>query len=252
MRAVRVLAGALLLVLLAARPAAAENPVLDPEDDAELVEALAEATAVHDVCYGYVLQVSDNDTGIYEGTYVVTNAGVGAQPSAADCPRGSVLLYADLRYVSELSESQDSARWQVSSSLGGPVTSDLQRQGLSAGDLTDDGTAPTTLRNAVLALPALTAAQNGLPPLMIQPNTAGLPADARATDSPGSDWVRQSTGLLVLCALLLLAGLAMFASSFRSARRAVSRADSVDRSRHAHRGPPPRSDLLRPSRPPEP
>ena len=218
------LAGALLLLLLAAGPAAAENPVLDPEDDAELVDALAEATAVHDVCYGYVLQVNDNDTGIYEGTYTVTNAGVGAQPSAADCARGSVLLYASLTYASELSESQDSAQWQVSSSVGGPVTSDLLRQGLSAGDLTDDSKAPTTLRNAVLALPALTAAQNGLRPLVLKPNTAALPPDARATDSPGSDWVRQSTGLIVLCALLLLAGLAVFVSSFRAVREAASAA----------------------------
>ncbi len=223
----RVLGGALLVLLLTAAPAAAENPVLDPEDDAELVAALAEATAVHDVCYGYVLQVSDNDTGIYEGTYVVTNAGVGVEPTPTACTRGSVLLNASLTYASELSESQDSAGWRVASSLGGPTTSDLQQQGLSAGDLTDDGKAPTTLRNAVLALPSLTAAQHSLPPLVLKPNTEPLPSDATATDSPGSDWVRQSTGLIVLCALVLLAGLAVFASSLRAVRQAAGAAGAA-------------------------
>jgi hypothetical protein len=172
-----------------ATPAAAANPVLDPEDDAELVEALAEATAVHDVCYGYVLEVTDNDTGVFEGTYVVTNAGVGAQPSPATCSRGQVLLFAYLTYASELSESEDSAGWQVSSSLGGPTTGDLEQQGLSAGDLTDDGKASAALRNGVL--------------------------------------VRQSTGLIVLCVLVLLAGLAVFASSFRAVRQAASAAGAA-------------------------
>ena len=223
----RVFGGALVLVLLTAGPAVAENPVLDPEDDAELVDALAEATAVHDVCYGYVLQVNDNDTGIYEGTYVVTNAGVGVEPTTATCSRGTVLLNASLTYASELSESEDSAGWRVGSSLGGPTTSDLEAQGLSAGDLTDDGKAPTTLRNAVLALPSLTASQHSLPPLVLTPNTEPLPADASATGSPGSDWVRQSTGLIVLCVLVLLAGLAVLASSFSSVRRAASAAGAT-------------------------
>ena len=227
MRAGRVVGAALLLLVLMASPAAAENPVLDPEDDAELVDALAEATAVHDVCYGYVLQVNDNDSGIYEGTYVVTNAGVGVEPTTAACSRGSVLLNASLTYASELSESEDSSGWRVDSSLGGPTTSDLEEQGLSAGDLTDDGKAPTTLRNAVLALPSLTAAQHSLPPLVLTPNTEALPADAGATGSPGSDWVRQSTGLIVLCALVLLAGLAVLASSFSSVRRAAAAAGAA-------------------------
>ena len=217
----------MLLLLLTAAPAAAENPVLDPEDDAELVSTLAEATAVHDVCYGYVLQVNDNDTGIYEGTYVVTNAGVGVEPNPADCGRGSVLLTASLTYVSELSESEDSAGWRVSSSLGGPTTSDLEAQRLSAADLTDDGKAPTTLRNAVLALPSLTAAQHALPPLVLTPNTEPLPPDATATGSPGSDWVRQSTGLIVLCVLVALTGLAVLASSFRAVRQAASAAGAA-------------------------
>ena len=58
------LAAALLGPLLLAAPASAANPVFDPEDDAEVAEALAEATEVQDVCYGYVLAVDDGDTGV--------------------------------------------------------------------------------------------------------------------------------------------------------------------------------------------
>lgn len=235
------LVAAVALVVLAAPPAWAENPVLDPEDDAEIVEALAEATALHDVCYGYVLQVTDDDTGQFDGTYPVTNAGVGTAPGSAACTRGSVILNASLSYTSQLSESEDSSGWRVSSTLGGPSAADLEAQGLSAGDLTNDATSSTTLRNAVLALPALTAAQYGLPPLVLEPNTEPLPADARATGAPGNDWLRQNTGLLVLCGLLLVGGLVALAASFRTVRPAVHRAGS------AHGDAPTRPDPWSPA-----
>ena len=69
---VSVAALALLGPLLIAAPASAANPVLDPEDDAEVAAALAEATEVQDICYGYVLAVDDNDTGEWGGTYAAS------------------------------------------------------------------------------------------------------------------------------------------------------------------------------------
>jgi len=55
-------------VLLTASPASAENPVLDAEGDADLAAALAEATEVQGVCYGYDLSVEDGDTGQWADT----------------------------------------------------------------------------------------------------------------------------------------------------------------------------------------
>lgn len=222
MRRLAALLLAMLALVLVAGPAAAENPVLDPEDDAEIVDALAEATALQEVCYGYVLDVRDGTGSGFGGTYGATSSGIGDTIQPATCPRGSVVLYATLTYTSESSEAQDSASWSVDSTLGGPSTVDLAQQGLSAEDLTDDAKAATTLRNAVLALPGLTAAQQGLPPVVAQPNTAPLPPDAGATGSPGSDWVRESTGLLVLCGLLIGGAVLVFVLSFRTVRGTLS------------------------------
>jgi hypothetical protein len=152
-RHLAVLLTAALAVLLAATPAAAENPVLDPEDDAEIAESLAEATEVQDVCYGYLLQVYDDSTGQFQGSYAVSGAGPGVAASQArGCTKGYVELRAQIVYTSDYSESEDSAAWDVVSSLGAgtPTTGDLGDLGLSSSDLLDDGAAPLALRNAVL------------------------------------------------------------------------------------------------------
>ena len=204
-------------LLLAAGPAAAENPVLDPEDDAEIAESLAEATEVQDVCYGYLLQVYDDSTGQFSGDYAVSGAGPGvAASSSTGCTRGYVELRAQIVYTSDYSESEDSAGWDVVSSLGAgsPTTADLGDLGLSSGDLLDDGAAPLALRNAVLALPALAADRAGLPPVEAEPHVEPLPEGAAATGSPGSDVLRSSAAPLALAGIAVVAGVVLLISSF--------------------------------------
>lgn len=214
-------------LLVVAAPAHAENPVLDAEGDADVASSLAEATEVQQVCYGYELTVFDQDTGRYSGQFASSSAGPGTTPtSAAACPGGVVVLQAAIEYTSSFSEAEDSASWRLSSTLPQLTIDDVERLGLSSGDLLDDGKSEITLLNAVLALPRLASEQAGLPPVVLQPNTAPLPPDARPTGTPGSDWLRENAALLGLCVLLVLGGLL-----------ALAAARSADRSRRA--GPRP-------------
>ena len=203
-------------VVLTPSPASAENPVLDAEGDADLVAALEEATEVQGVCYGYDLGVEDGDTGQWAGRYAASSLGAGTVPELGpDCPEGVVLLVAGIRYTSELSDAEDSAAWRLDSTLTQLDIGQVEDLGLSSGDLLDDDRSETTLLNAVLALPGLAAERAGVPPVLLEPNTEPLPADARPTGTPGSDWLRENAVLLAGCVLLVLAGLALLASSFR-------------------------------------
>ena len=213
MRRALVVAAAALL-LLTAGAASAENPVLDPEGDADLAASLAEATEVQQVCYGYELAVMDFETGQWNGTYLTSNAGPGTSASSAECTDG-VELRAQITYTSSFSEAEDSATWTLASTLPELTIEDVERLGLSADDLLDDARSETVLLNAVQALPRLAAEQAGRPPVVLQPATAPAPPDARATNSPGSDWLRENGPLLGFCVLLVLAGLTLLALSRR-------------------------------------
>lgn len=210
------LVAALALVLLAA-PANAENPVLDAEGDADIAASLAEATAVQGVCYGYALQVDDQDTAIYSGTFGASSLGAGTRASSTDpaCSGGVVELVAALTYTSSYSEAEDFAQWRLSSTLPQITIDDVEGLGFDAGDLTNDGSSERTLLNAVLALPRLAAEQAGKDPVVLQPNTEALPADARPTGTPGSDWLRENGVLLGLSVLLVLGGVALLLTSRR-------------------------------------
>ena len=211
----------LVLVVLAG-PASAANPVLDPEDDADVAAALAEATEVQGVCYGYVLTVSDFDTGEWGGTYAASSGGEGVPASSAgDCPGGVVELVASMVYQSSFSEAEDSASWQLDSTLGELTIADIENAGLSAEALLDDDRSATTLLNAVLSLPQLATEQAGLDPVVLEPNASPLPEGARPDDSPGSDWLRENGPLLALSVAALLTGLlALVASGPRRRTRA--------------------------------
>ena len=219
-------------VVALAAPAHAENPVLDPVDEADLAASLAEATEVQGVCYGYVLDVTDADTGQWGGTYAASNAGPGVPASSASgCERGLVELVARIDYTSSFSEAEDSASWRLVSSVPELSIGDLEGLGLSAGDLLDDSASTATLLNAVQALPRLASEQGGLPPVVLQPNTAPLPAGAEPTGTPGSDWVRENGLLLVVCVAAIVAGVLLLASRPRDRSRPP---------RVTRLGPPPR------------
>jgi len=215
-------AGALLAPLLVAAPASAANPVLDPEDDAELAAALAEATEVQGVCYGYVLAVDDSDTGEWGGTYAASSAGPGVRAAQDDaCPDGVVELVARIAYTSDFSEAEDSASWELVSDLPGLSIADVEDQGLSSGDLLDDGSSATTLRSAVLSLPRLAAERAGVEPVVATPNASPLPEGAEPTGTPGSDWLRENLVLLALSVGAVLAGLVALVAAFPRGRRPV-------------------------------
>lgn len=209
---------AVVAVVLTAGPAAAENPVLDAEGDTDLASALAEAQQVQGVCYGYLLSVSDADTGQFSGTFASSSAGAGqAASSAGECPNGTVELVARISYTSSFSEAEDSADWQLRSTVAGDLSiADVEAvTGASAGDLLDDANSETALLNAVLALPGLASERAGLPPVVLEENSDPLPQGARATDTPGSDWLRQNGALLALCGAAIVAGLVALLASRR-------------------------------------
>lgn len=210
----------LALVLLAA-PASAENPVLDAEGDADVAASLAEATEVQGVCYGYELRVDDQDSFVYSGTFASSSLGAGQRASAADprCNGEVVELVASMTYTSSFSESEDFAEWRLSSTLPQLTIDDLEDLGLQAGDLLDDGRSERALLNAVLALPRLAAEQAGKAPVVLEPNTAALPSDARPTNTPGSDWLRENSAMLGFCVLLVVAGVVMLVLSRRPTYR---------------------------------
>ena len=228
-------------VLLTPSPAHAVNPVLDPEDDADVAAALAEATEVQGVCYGYVLSVRDADTGQWGGTYASSSGGAGVPASdAPGCERGTVELVARIDYTSSFSEAEDSASWGLVSSLPELSIGDVEDLGLSSGDLLDDDRSATTLLNAVQALPRLAAEQSGVPPVVLEPYTQPLPADAEATGTPGSDWLRENGALLLVCLAAIVGGLLLlWASRPRTRPRSPSPTTF---------GPPPRPAA--PSSPP--
>jgi hypothetical protein len=212
-------AAALLAPLLLAAPASAANPVLDPEDDAEVAAALAEATEVQGVCYGYVLAVDDGDTGEWGGTYAASSGGEGVRAAeAGGCRNGVVELVARITYTSDFSEAEDSASWQLVSDIGSLTISDVEDQGLSAGDLLDDGASAATLQNAVLSLPRLAAERAGLQPVVLEPNASPLPEGAQPTGTPGSDWLREHLVLLALSVGAVLAGLVALVAAFPRGR----------------------------------
>jgi hypothetical protein len=213
-----VVAALLLASLTVAVPAAAANPVLDPEDDAEIAEALAEATEVQDVCYGYVLAVDDGDTGEWGGTYAASSRGTVRPSDALGCTDGVVKLVARITYTSDFSEAEDSASWELVSDVPGLTISDVEDQGLSADDLLDDGRSATTLRAAVLSLPRLAAERGGLQPVVLTPNDEALPEGARPTGTPGSDWLREHLVLLALSVGAVLAGLVALVAAFPRGR----------------------------------
>jgi hypothetical protein len=210
------------LAVAMAAPAAAENPVFDADTAADIAAGLAEATEVQGICYSVSLDVAD-PTGQWSGTYVVSSAGPDKPPPDTGC-KGLVQLRAYIQYASEYSESEDTAYWEVASDVGGVSEDDLTRNGFAAGTLLDDDNGELELLNAALALPRLVAENNrNVPPLVLTPATEGPPADARATDRPGSDRLRENETSVFLLGAVALGALAWAISLVRPRRLSTYR-----------------------------
>lgn len=187
--------------LLAAPGVAAADVIFDPADADELAATLAEATADQDVCYGWNVQVDDATAGRSES--IGSNLGAG-QPIGGSCP-SSVQLNVFITYTSESSESEDSASYDLVSSPPGLTRDDLDALELDTDSLTSDDP-DVVIGKMVVAMPLLAADKGLADPIEAAPETGAAPSDAQLTDSPGSDWWRNSGGMLLWGVGLMLAG----------------------------------------------
>ena len=211
-----VLVAALLAVLALAAPAAAQEPLLVPEDATDLANALADAQAQQGICYGWQVQV-DDASGRYTGSDVGSSRGVGLAAEHPSCPR-FLMFRAQLYYTAESDEAGDSASFYVFGNVaGGPDDRDLRRIGISSEALVgakDD----LALANAVLALPALVAERGLAPPVPPDRTLDTIPAVDRPTNRPGSDWTRANGHFLLLSGVLVVGGLGWAAWAWAAGR----------------------------------
>jgi hypothetical protein len=199
------LAGLVLALVIGPATGAGAVPILEQADAEELAAQLTEAREVQGICYGWQVNVFDEDQG-RTLTEIGSSRGVGQSAVDASCPR-FLEFRAELRYTSSSSESEDSASFHVFGNVsGGPDDRDLRRVGITEGSLVganDD----LALINAVQALPALVAERGLARPVQAEPTEGTIPAADRPTDKPGSDWTRANGIYLAVSAVLVLGGL---------------------------------------------
>jgi hypothetical protein len=216
-----VLVVVLALGALAAAPGvAAADVIFDPADADELAATLAEAYEAQDVCYGWSIDV-DNE-GVLE-TSVGSHLGAGQPMGAATGCSASVEFQASITWTPESSESEDSASYQVVSSPGGPTTDDLDSLDVMSEDGLVSDDVDVDVYKAVAALPLLAADTGLAPPMEASPAPPADAGDATPTNSPGSDFWRESGMLLLWGVLILFAGAAFAWYAVSSNRRARHR-----------------------------
>lgn len=186
-----------------------DNAVPAPATDerADTVAILRDSSAAQGICYGWLLTDywEYGDDAISAGSNLGDGVRVAENPS---CPRW-VQVMASIRYVSESSESNDTARVEVTGSPDiDPADLYRMQAGLARFGLTDDvfvddpGWAVT---RAAVMLPLL-AVEAGL----ARPATAAAPPPGASRPSPlpdaGSDLWRDRRGWLLAAAGILLFG----------------------------------------------
>ena len=220
----RILLAIAAVTALAAAPGA-QAAILADEDAAELANALAEATFAQKVCYGWSFQVSDNWTGEEDGPEVGSNFGprTPVDPSRPECAEGVVVLAGFITYTSEYSESEDSASWEIQSTLPDPPRiGQLEDLGYSTDDLLGEDN-DLAIINPTGALPSLVAERGVAEPIPFETSAREPGVGGEPTNSPGSDFLRQNGSLLALSALLLVGGLLWLVLQLRQGRRAPTR-----------------------------
>ena len=190
------------IALLAAAPAHAG--IMSPEDATDLAQSLAEAQEEQDVCYGW--NVSNNFGAGPDVGSSISGPGAVLLDVGGTCKRGMVILAGSIDYTCDSCEGSDSASVSIQASgmANPPTTKDLEDLGLQAGDLTGDND-DTTLINMVEALPLLVADKGNAPYVEYEQATTVPPTD-RATNKPGSDFLRDNWIWLLLCGTLIAAG----------------------------------------------
>lgn len=192
-----------LATVLPVRPAGAA-PILAPDDAVELANKLAEATEDQDVCYGWIVDVVDED-GLSSGVDTGSSLGPDRSPVDPACTP-SVVFVAELLYTSELSEASDSARYRVESTLPGFDATDISSLGVSESGLLGENDDLTVL-NATALLPLLVAEQGLAPPVAAEQTVGTIPAADRPTGQGGSDRIRTYGGLYFFTGLLVFGGI---------------------------------------------
>jgi hypothetical protein len=210
-----VVVSAAVLAFAAVPGVASADVIFDQADTDELAATLAEAYDAQGVCYGWSISV-DNE-GLAQ-TSAGSNFGAGKTVADGDCAK-SVELQASITWTSESSESEDSASYSVVSTPSGPSTADLDDLDvLSEDDLTGDD-ADVAVYKAVAALPLLAADSGMASAIEASPAPESEAAGAAPTNSPGSDFWRESGMMLLWGALLLLAGVAFAGYVVKTSRR---------------------------------
>lgn len=228
----RAIAGGLAcaLALAVAAPAGA-SPVLDAPDAVELAQALAEATAEQDVCYGWRVTLVD-DSGGPSGDDVGSSFGPDVALDPARCERW-VTLAGAIRYTAESSDFEDESAVRIDSNLEPPPTlEDLRALGAD-GSLTDEDN-DVVLLNMAEALPLAVAGNGQAPYVQFETSQAPTAGQGEPTDSPGSDVLRQWWPLAVLCVLAILAGGFLLVGGALAALASRGRQSAQD----GHRPPP--------------
>ena len=172
----RLLVLALALGLLVPASAGA-GTLLQPADEAELAQSLADAAEDQDVCYGWKVFINGSVTD--QGS----SLGPGRPVGAGGCQRFA-LLEASLHYACDSCEGDDSGAIRIDSNLPHPPTvQDLSDLGYHAADLVGDKD-DVTLENMVGALPLITAQRGDAPFVAYEPATS-VPAKDGPTNTPG-------------------------------------------------------------------
>lgn len=207
-------------LLWAAPGTASADVIFDPADADELAGTLAEAYEAQRVCYGWEISVDDEVNGLSQS--VGSNFGAGnsilgaAQP---DC-KATVVLQANVSWTAETSESEDSATYSIySSDPNGPTTDDLDDLDVISTDGLVGETVDVDVYKAVAALPLLAADKGIAEPIAATPAADTAPGDAQATNSPGSDFWRDSGMLILWGSLILLAGVAFAVFAIKAPRQ---------------------------------
>jgi hypothetical protein len=212
----------LALLVLAAGAPAAPAQLLTPEDNVELAQSLAEATAEQDVCYGWQIQIRDASGP--DALDAGSSLGPG-RPLDLTNPRcaRSVELVGEVVWTSELSESEDSAYYEIRSTLEKPPTpGELDALGYGPERLLDEAD-DEALANIVGALPVIVADHGEARPVAFAPGD--LPPDqaGKPTGDTGNDFLREHGSLFWLSLLLLVGGLTWLVMSLTGAGEAARR-----------------------------
>jgi hypothetical protein len=148
-----------------------------------------------------------------------SSGGEGVRATEADdCSDGVVELVARIAYTSDFSEPRTARPGTSSATCPGLSISDVEAQGLSSGDLLDDGASAATLQNAVLSLPRLAAERAGLRARGPEPNALAAARGRPADRHPGQRLAARAPRPAGLSVGAVLAGLVALVAAFPRGR----------------------------------